>query len=115
MAVLEIRDLHVTVETDAGTTPILNGVTLTGLHFVPVRAFLQLTSRTVFPLFRGADSETRNAIPTGEGAKFRIVRHIPKKDCFIDRQHKELQYAQHSIPFHEWFAARLRPSITQGR
>ena len=29
MAVLEIRDLHVTVETDEGTTPILNGVTLT--------------------------------------------------------------------------------------
>ena len=29
MSVLEIRDLHVTVETDAGTTPILNGVTLT--------------------------------------------------------------------------------------
>ncbi|WP_312678150.1 Fe-S cluster assembly ATPase SufC [Microbacterium sp.] len=29
MAVLEIRDLHVTVEMDAGTTPILNGVTLT--------------------------------------------------------------------------------------
>jgi Fe-S cluster assembly ATP-binding protein len=29
MSVLEIRDLHVTVETDAGTTPILNGVSLT--------------------------------------------------------------------------------------
>jgi Fe-S cluster assembly ATP-binding protein len=29
MSVLEIRDLYVTVETDAGTTPILNGVTLT--------------------------------------------------------------------------------------
>ncbi|HWI30817.1 MAG TPA: Fe-S cluster assembly ATPase SufC [Microbacterium sp.] len=29
MAVLEIRDLYVTVETEAGTTPILNGVTLT--------------------------------------------------------------------------------------
>src|SRR4249919_3316989 len=29
MPVLEIHDLHVTVETDAGTTPILNGVTLT--------------------------------------------------------------------------------------
>ncbi len=29
MSVLEIRDLHVTVETEAGTTPILNGVTLT--------------------------------------------------------------------------------------
>ena len=29
MSVLEIRDLHVTVDTDAGTTPILNGVTLT--------------------------------------------------------------------------------------
>ncbi|KAA9135080.1 Fe-S cluster assembly ATPase SufC [Microbacterium caowuchunii] len=29
MSVLEIRDLHVTVETDEGTTPILNGVTLT--------------------------------------------------------------------------------------
>jgi Fe-S cluster assembly ATP-binding protein len=29
MSVLEIRDLHVTVETDAGETPILNGVTLT--------------------------------------------------------------------------------------
>jgi Fe-S cluster assembly ATP-binding protein len=29
MSVLEIRDLFVTVETDAGTTPILNGVTLT--------------------------------------------------------------------------------------
>ena len=29
MTVLEIRDLFVTVETDAGTTPILNGVTLT--------------------------------------------------------------------------------------
>jgi Fe-S cluster assembly ATP-binding protein len=29
MAVLEIRDLHVTVETDEGTTPILNGVDLT--------------------------------------------------------------------------------------
>ena len=29
MAVLQIRDLHVTVETDAGTTPILNGVDLT--------------------------------------------------------------------------------------
>ncbi len=29
MSVLEIRDLHVTVETDAGTTAILNGVTLT--------------------------------------------------------------------------------------
>src|SRR6187402_378467 len=29
MPVLEIRDLHVTVETDEGTTPILNGVTLT--------------------------------------------------------------------------------------
>ncbi|MBP2437859.1 Fe-S cluster assembly ATPase SufC [Microbacterium amylolyticum] len=29
MAVLEIRDLHVSVETDEGTTPILNGVTLT--------------------------------------------------------------------------------------
>ena len=29
MSVLEIHDLHVTVETDAGTTPILNGVTLT--------------------------------------------------------------------------------------
>ncbi|WP_119697763.1 Fe-S cluster assembly ATPase SufC [Microbacterium halotolerans] len=29
MAVLEIRDLHVTVETDEGTTPILNGVNLT--------------------------------------------------------------------------------------
>lgn len=29
MSVLEIRDLHVTVETDAGTIPILNGVTLT--------------------------------------------------------------------------------------
>ncbi len=29
MSVLEIRDLHVTVETDAGTTPILNGITLT--------------------------------------------------------------------------------------
>ena len=29
MSTLEIRDLHVTVETDAGTTPILNGITLT--------------------------------------------------------------------------------------
>ncbi|MFB8190752.1 Fe-S cluster assembly ATPase SufC [Microbacterium sp. NPDC055988] len=29
MSVLEIRDLHVTVETDAGTTPILNGINLT--------------------------------------------------------------------------------------
>ncbi|OCG73127.1 Fe-S cluster assembly ATPase SufC [Microbacterium sediminis] len=29
MTVLEIKDLHVTVETDEGTTPILNGVTLT--------------------------------------------------------------------------------------
>ncbi|GAA3023729.1 Fe-S cluster assembly ATPase SufC [Microbacterium dextranolyticum] len=29
MAVLEIRDLHVTVETEAGQTPILNGVDLT--------------------------------------------------------------------------------------
>ncbi len=29
MAVLEIRNLHVTVETDAGETPILNGVDLT--------------------------------------------------------------------------------------
>ena len=29
MSVLEIRDLHVTVETDEGTTPILNGVSLT--------------------------------------------------------------------------------------
>ncbi|WP_433677405.1 Fe-S cluster assembly ATPase SufC [Microbacterium gorillae] len=29
MAVLEIRDLHVTVETEEGTTPILNGVSLT--------------------------------------------------------------------------------------
>ncbi|WOF21733.1 Fe-S cluster assembly ATPase SufC [Microbacterium betulae] len=29
MAVLEIRDLHVKVETDEGTTPILNGVNLT--------------------------------------------------------------------------------------
>ncbi|MEN2741102.1 Fe-S cluster assembly ATPase SufC [Microbacterium sp. X-17] len=29
MSVLEIRDLHVTVETDAGTTPILNGLNLT--------------------------------------------------------------------------------------
>jgi Fe-S cluster assembly ATP-binding protein len=29
MSVREIRDLHVTVETDEGTTPILNGVSLT--------------------------------------------------------------------------------------
>jgi Fe-S cluster assembly ATP-binding protein len=29
MSVLEIRDLHVTVETEAGTSPILTGVTLT--------------------------------------------------------------------------------------
>ncbi|MGM1016227.1 MAG: Fe-S cluster assembly ATPase SufC [Actinomycetota bacterium] len=29
MSVLEIHDLHVTVDTEAGTTPILNGVTLT--------------------------------------------------------------------------------------
>ncbi|WP_449408403.1 Fe-S cluster assembly ATPase SufC [Microbacterium maritypicum] len=29
MSVLEIRDLYVTVETEAGTTPILNGITLT--------------------------------------------------------------------------------------
>ncbi|GAA2917069.1 Fe-S cluster assembly ATP-binding protein [Microbacterium keratanolyticum] len=29
MSVLEIRDLHVTVETEVGTTPILNGITLT--------------------------------------------------------------------------------------
>ncbi len=29
MSVLEIRDLHVTVETDEGTTPILNGLSLT--------------------------------------------------------------------------------------
>ncbi|MBS1697253.1 MAG: Fe-S cluster assembly ATPase SufC [Actinobacteria bacterium] len=29
MSVLEITDLHVTVETEAGTTPILNGITLT--------------------------------------------------------------------------------------
>ena len=29
MSVLEIKDLHVTVETEEGTTPILNGVTLT--------------------------------------------------------------------------------------
>ncbi|TDL43272.1 Fe-S cluster assembly ATPase SufC [Microbacterium oleivorans] len=29
MSVLEIRDLHVTVETEAGEAPILNGVTLT--------------------------------------------------------------------------------------
>ncbi len=29
MSVLEIRDLHVTVETEAGHTPILNGVSLT--------------------------------------------------------------------------------------
>nr|WP_274635736.1 Fe-S cluster assembly ATPase SufC [Microbacterium bovistercoris] len=29
MSVLEIRDLHVSVETEAGVTPILNGVTLT--------------------------------------------------------------------------------------
>lgn len=29
MSVLEIRDLHVTVDTEAGTTPILNGITLT--------------------------------------------------------------------------------------
>ncbi|MDZ8172637.1 Fe-S cluster assembly ATPase SufC [Microbacterium xanthum] len=29
MTVLEIRDLHVTVETESGATPILNGVTLT--------------------------------------------------------------------------------------
>ena len=35
MSVLEIRDLHVTVETDAGTTPILNGVTLTVPASVP--------------------------------------------------------------------------------
>ena len=29
MSVLEIRDLYVTVETEAGITPILNGITLT--------------------------------------------------------------------------------------
>ncbi|GGM52224.1 Fe-S cluster assembly ATPase SufC [Microbacterium saperdae] len=29
MSVLEIRDLYVTVETESGTTPILNGITLT--------------------------------------------------------------------------------------
>ncbi|WP_349884448.1 Fe-S cluster assembly ATPase SufC [Microbacterium sp. WHRI 7836] len=29
MSVLEIRDLHVTVETEAGATPILNGINLT--------------------------------------------------------------------------------------
>jgi Fe-S cluster assembly ATP-binding protein len=29
MSVLEIRDLHVTVETEDGTTPILNGLSLT--------------------------------------------------------------------------------------
>src|SRR5690606_2545437 len=29
MAVLEIRDLHVTVDTEAGTTPTLNGINLT--------------------------------------------------------------------------------------
>ncbi|HCS60251.1 MAG TPA: Fe-S cluster assembly ATPase SufC [Microbacterium sp.] len=29
MSVLEIRDLHVTVDTEAGTTPILNGINLT--------------------------------------------------------------------------------------
>ncbi|BDZ38093.1 hypothetical protein GCM10025863_07070 [Microbacterium suwonense] len=29
MSVLEIRDLHVTVETDQGATPILNGIDLT--------------------------------------------------------------------------------------
>ena len=29
MSVLEIRDLFVTVETESGTTPILNGITLT--------------------------------------------------------------------------------------
>lgn len=29
MSVLEIRDLHVTVETESGTTPILNGINLT--------------------------------------------------------------------------------------
>uniref|UniRef100_UPI002604BA26 ATP-binding cassette domain-containing protein n=1 Tax=Microbacterium sp. TaxID=51671 RepID=UPI002604BA26 len=29
MSVLEIRDLHVSVETEAGATPILNGVNLT--------------------------------------------------------------------------------------
>ena len=29
MSTLEIRDLHVTVETDQGTKPILNGVDLT--------------------------------------------------------------------------------------
>ncbi|GAB3633548.1 Fe-S cluster assembly ATPase SufC [Microbacterium sp. AGC85] len=29
MSVLEIRDLYVTVDTEAGTTPILNGITLT--------------------------------------------------------------------------------------
>ncbi|MGO2746290.1 Fe-S cluster assembly ATPase SufC [Microbacterium sp.] len=29
MSVLEIRDLHVSVETDAGASPILNGITLT--------------------------------------------------------------------------------------
>ncbi len=29
MSVLEIHDLYVTVETDSGTTPILNGITLT--------------------------------------------------------------------------------------
>lgn len=29
MSVLEIRDLHVSVETEAGTTPILNGIDLT--------------------------------------------------------------------------------------
>ncbi|MUG03667.1 ATP-binding cassette domain-containing protein, partial [Bacillus tequilensis] len=29
MSVLEIRDLHVTVETDQGETPILNGIDLT--------------------------------------------------------------------------------------
>ncbi|MFF7292727.1 Fe-S cluster assembly ATPase SufC [Microbacterium sp. NPDC008134] len=29
MSVLEIRDLYVTVETETGTTPILNGITLT--------------------------------------------------------------------------------------
>ena len=126
MSVLEIRDLHVTVETDAGTTPILNGVTLTirtgETHAImgPNGSGKSTLAYTIaghpkYTVTGGSITARRRGRPRDDRRRARARRAVPR-DAVPGRDPRR---HRHQLPAHREDRDRRRgardPHVDQGR
>ena len=126
MSVLEIRDLHVTVETDAGTTPILNGVTLTirngQTHAImgPNGSGKSTLAYTIaghpkYKVTSGIDHARRRGRPRDDRRRARPRRPVPR-DAVPGRDPRR---HRHELPAHRQDRDRRRgaldPHVDEGR